>query len=179
MTNMNKDLMKEHQLILQYIELLISASRKQTGMEQDRVLQISHHFIDFIQNFADKFHHAKEEDILFKYLSVPGVLTHCNPVQQMLYEHDQGRHYLQGMIQAIDKNNFVEFAENAQAYGKLLQEHIYKEDNILYPMAEQSLSIVTKEKIVKEFEATDHRLEAQAVWKRYQEIVNELSRALI
>lgn len=41
-------------------------------------------FINFIHEFADRFHHAKEENILFRYLGMPGVLTHCNPVPQML-----------------------------------------------------------------------------------------------
>jgi len=41
-------------------------------------------FINFIHEFADRFHHAKEEHILFRYLGTPSVLRHCNPVPQMM-----------------------------------------------------------------------------------------------
>ena len=37
--------------------------------------------VSFIKNYADKFHHAKEEDILFMELNKDGVLEHCNPIR--------------------------------------------------------------------------------------------------
>jgi hemerythrin-like domain-containing protein len=38
------------------------------------------------------------------------------------------------------RNNVHKLTENASGYGHLLQSHIYKEGNMLYPMAEEALS---------------------------------------
>ncbi len=79
-------LMTEHQFILKYIELMEHyANHADTTI----LLKNTHHFVAFIHEFADHLHHAKEENILFRYLAEPGVLTHCNPIPQMLYEHNR------------------------------------------------------------------------------------------
>ena len=102
--------------------------------------------VGFIRNYADKFHHAKEEDILFMELNKDGVLEHCNPIGQMLHEHDLGRGFVKGLSEAVEKGDKAEAVKNARGYCELLQEHIFKEDNILYPMADEAL----KEEIQKD-----------------------------
>ncbi|MFA4952750.1 MAG: hemerythrin domain-containing protein [Candidatus Pacearchaeota archaeon] len=109
--------------------------------------------IDFIRNYADKFHHAKEEDILFKEFcktAEKGCL-HCNPVEQMLYEHDIGRKFVRGIEEGIKEKDKRKIVENSLGYVNLIREHIFKEDNILYPMAENSFDKRTKEEILKKF----------------------------
>ena len=72
--------------------------------------------IDFIRNYADNFHHAKEEDILFVELNKEGVLEHCNPIGQMLHEHDLGRGFVKGLSEAVEKGNKIEAVKNARGY---------------------------------------------------------------
>ncbi|MEK6875456.1 MAG: hemerythrin domain-containing protein [Nanoarchaeota archaeon] len=110
--------------------------------------------IDFIRNYADKFHHAKEEDILFKEFcktAEKGGL-HCNPVEQMLYEHDSGRNFVKGIEDRMKEKNRKKVIENALCYVQLIREHIFKEDNILYPMAEEALSMKTQKEMLSKFE---------------------------
>src|SRR3989344_9505885 len=69
--------------------------------------------IDFIRNYADKLHHAKEEDILFKEFNVcaEGGGVHCNPVGQMLHEHDEGRGFVKMIeigLKQNDKQKIIE-----------------------------------------------------------------------
>ena len=64
-------------------------------------------------------------------LEVPGVLTHCNPVPQMLSEHSKAREFVRNMENAIQTKELNKLAVNAGQYARLLKEHIYKEDNIL------------------------------------------------
>jgi hemerythrin-like domain-containing protein len=161
--------MNEHQLILKYIDLMgqyIKFSRE--NPEELIFLEKAEIFISFIRNFADTFHHAKEEDILFKYMEAPGVMTHCNPLSQMLLEHDQGRQYVQCMMAAIEGNNRDILIENAGFYGQLLKEHIYKEDNILYPMAENGIPEDTKSHILDEYKEAELRLNSNAIWAEYE-----------
>ena len=141
----------EHENILKFIDALL---KKCEVMEKKKEID-SDFFekaIDFIRNYADKFHHAKEEDILFKELCKDTVEMHCNPVEQMLYEHDLGRNFVKGIEEGLKKNDMGKIIKNSKGYADLLREHIYKEDNILYPMAEQSLGKAIKTKMLKEFE---------------------------
>src|SRR3989344_1391468 len=68
--------------------------------------------IDFIRNYADKFHHAKEEEILFVELCKPTTQMHCNPTEQMLHEHELGRKFVKGLGEALSKNNREKIIEN-------------------------------------------------------------------
>ena len=144
-------LLKEHENILKFIDFLLE---KCEVMEKKK--EIDKDFfegaIDFIRNYADKFHHAKEEDILFKELCKDTVEMRCNPVEQMLYEHDLGRNFVKGIEEGLKKRDLNKIIKNSKGYADLLKEHIYKEDNILYPMAEQSLDKAVKTKMLKEFE---------------------------
>ena len=138
MSNVTKKLSDEHQLILKVSEVL---GRECTALDKGGVVDKGFftQVVDFIRHYADKYHHAKEEDILFTGLGRPEVQMHCDPRQQMLFEHDQGREFVRGMEAAVQAGDKAKVIENALGYAGLLREHIFKEDNILYPMAEQAL----------------------------------------
>lgn len=170
-----KTLMEEHQLILKYIELMTCyISHSDTTI----LLTNAHRFIEFIHEFADNFHHTKEEDILFRYLSAPDVLTHCNPLPQMLHEHDKARELVRAMEEAIVKNNLTVLVAAMNQYANLLKEHIFKEDNILYPMAERGLSDTATTALLKEYAAAEQHFNSAAIWQKYQTLYTELSHKL-
>ncbi|MBR8536048.1 hemerythrin domain-containing protein [Carboxylicivirga sediminis] len=161
MKNITQILSDEHQTILKVIDAVL---KECTELESGKTLNIDFFkkTIDFIKNYADKFHHAKEEDILFKAMLENIENLHCNPIPVMLHEHDEGREFVKGMEQGILENNTEKIIENARGYGALLQNHIYKEDNVLYPMAEEALTDDQKD----------------AVNKRYMEIEIELKETM-
>lgn len=111
--------------------------------------------IDFIKNYADRYHHAKEEDILFKMMLENTANMHCNPIPVMLYEHDTGRQYVKGMEDGLKEENREKLIENARGYAYLLQEHIYKEDNVLYPMAEEALNDNQKDLVLVKYKEVE------------------------
>jgi hemerythrin-like domain-containing protein len=174
-----ENLMKEHQLILKYVDLMERYA--ETSLKNSNttiLLEKANCFIQFIHEFADHFHHAKEEDILFRYLEVPGVLTHCNPVHQMLFEHERAREFVRNMENAIQIKDLNELMVNAVQYAKLLKDHIFKEDNILYPMGERGLSDEAKSSLLKEYTETDNRLNSAAIWRKYEILCTELEKPL-
>ena len=166
--DVTKILMDEHKLILKCVNLLLEKS----GGEED--IAIYPKFVDFIQNFADKYHHAKEEKILFREMEKEGVLSHCNPLPQMLHEHELGRGFVQGMISGLEQNDLEKIRENAASYGRLLQEHIHKEDNILYPMGEEGLSDAQKEVILNDYAEADKQHGGADFFKKYEDLLVEL-----
>ncbi len=110
--------------------------------------------VDFIRNYADRFHHAKEEDVLFATLVANGMPREHSPVAAMLMEHEQGRAFVRAMEEAAQNalagkpGQDKLIAVNALAYAALLREHIAKEDEILYPLAERILPAEGREEIL-------------------------------
>lgn len=143
-TNVTAVLTEEHRLILRMIELLErNTARLERGEFQDWRFFLD--AVDFIRNYADRFHHAKEEDILFRELVRNGMPPENSPVAAMLLAHDQGRAFVRGMeeaaraAQAGARGAAARIVENARGYAALLRDHIDKEDHILYPLAERVL----------------------------------------
>lgn len=173
------ELMNEHQLILKYLDLMERYIEfSQSNKDEYLLMEKAHDFISFIQKFADTYHHAKEEDILFKYLEAPGVLSHCNPLPVMLSDHEQGREYVRNMKDALENNNLSNMCENAFAYSQHLKHHIFKEDNVLYPMAENGLSDEDKIALDNEYKQIEEKLNKQAIWNEYEEKYSELESCL-
>lgn len=141
----------EHQNILKVLEAVLEECHG-LGSGKETDVGFFRKVVNFVKNYADKFHHAKEEDILFVELNREGVLSHCNPTQQMLYEHDLGRGFVKALEEGIEENNKEKIIKNAIEYAQLLQDHIFKEDNILYPMADDALSEVVKKEMLERFE---------------------------
>ena len=142
----SKILSDEHKNILKVIEFLEEECCSiENGKEIDK--EFFEKIIDFIKNYADGFHHAKEEDILFKEMDKNQRELHCNPIEQMLYEHDLGRGYVKGMEWGVKENN----KDNTRGYCRLLREHIYKEDNVLYPLADEALNKKVQDLMLEKF----------------------------
>jgi len=157
MNNITRILSEEHQVILKVID---AAFRECNDIEQGKALDVSffEKTIDFIRYYADKFHHAKEEEILFIAMIENSDQMHCNPIPVMLHEHSESRELVKEMEEAIAENNLEKLIDSTRAYGLLLQQHIYKEDNVLYPMAEQGLNDAQKEVITQKYQEADAKL---------------------
>jgi hemerythrin-like domain-containing protein len=150
MKNITKELSQEHQNILKVIDAVINECKKiELGKDADKTF-----FKDvvlFIKKYADGFHHAKEEDILFKAMLENMDHMHCNPIPVMFREHTAGRQFVKGMEAALLNGNNAELVKNATSYCILLQNHIYKEDNVLYPMAENGISEFQKTEVEEKY----------------------------
>ena len=96
----------------------------------------------FFQQFADKCHHAKEEDVFFPVLKQRGIPEQGGPIGAMLHEHVLGRDCVGRMRVASQSQPFDArmFAEAARQYIPLLRQHIFKENNVLFHMAERVMS---------------------------------------
>lgn len=164
-------LMEEHKNILKVIDKINEECDKiSKGKEVNEKFFLD--AIDFIKNYADKLHHAKEEDLLFKEFCKSSTNLHCNPVDQMLYEHESGRNFIKGLEEGLKEKNKKKVIQNALGYCELLKEHIYKEDNVLYPLSEQSLDKKIKDNLSKKFKDIDKTNKSKI--DKYKKFVKEL-----
>jgi hemerythrin-like domain-containing protein len=163
--NITQALVDEHRLILRMITLLErNAARTAEGSYSNWKFYING--VDFIRNYADRFHHAKEEDVLFEALVKNGMPRENSPIAAMLMEHDQGRAFVMAMetaaleAQSGQSGRERTIADNALAYATLLREHIAKEDEILYPLAERVIPDTMRDGIIAGYAAAEARTAA-------------------
>jgi len=149
-------LMAEHELILEALDALeqrVAAIR--TGALPDRAYVEK--AVTFLREFADKCHHGKEENLLFKRMTERGFPAQSGPIAVMLSEHEAGRAHIRGMADGAaglgtDPAAANRIAENARGYIDLLRAHIGKENNVLFPMADRALTPEDQAHLTKEFE---------------------------
>lgn len=155
-TNVTQVMTEEHQLILRMIGL-VEKNTALLELGKFRNWQFYLDAVDFIRNYADRFHHAKEEDVLFIELIKNGMPEKHSPIEAMHMEHDQGRAFVQVMEEAAQKalagepGQIPVIAENAKGYAALLRGHIDKENTILYPLAERVLPEEVRAKMLQAY----------------------------
>jgi hemerythrin-like domain-containing protein len=147
-----KQLVEEHVLIKRWIAL-IPAVVKNLDLESGEGRQLILDGIDLIRSYADRYHHAKEEDILFKYFDKD------SEILQVMYEdHSTGRAHVKAMLNALERRDAATLGEHLLAYRDLLTGHIKKEDEILYPWMDRNLSISQVGELFAKFSEVDEKM---------------------
>jgi hemerythrin-like domain-containing protein len=144
-----KRLVEEHDRIKRLLALIpyVCKELEVTGVVDKKLLG---KIVHYIRNYADKFHHAKEEDILFKYTDETQEI-----IKTMYEDHILGRSYVKSVVEGVEEENIGKITTNLKSYMELLFEHIKKEDEILYPWFERGM---TTEQL-KEFENLSNEAE--------------------
>jgi len=160
METATNNLENDHVQILRLIDVM----EKLTRIPNPEVAHLEE-VIFLIRNFADIFHHAKEEKMLFPMLIEKGFSPTQGPVGVMLAEHAEGRNFVKGMDENLsgykqgDKKFLPALVDNLKGYIDLLREHIGKENHVLFPMANKMLTPDETQFLlgkIKEFTATSN-----------------------
>ncbi len=100
---------------------------------EDRALVLG--TVDFIRSYADRYHHAKEEDILFKEFD-----ENLDIIKVFNEDHKIGRGHVKAVIEALETGDNRSIKEHLAGYRELLKGHIKREDEVLYPWMDRNLS---------------------------------------
>lgn len=117
----------------------------------------------------------------FPALKSKGFSAEQGPVAVMLHEHTQGRSFVKGIADNLelykegDKAALVEIYINMLGYADLLSNHIKKENNILFRMADKVLSDPEQEKLLKQFETIEQNRPAATRVEDYINLINALA----
>ncbi len=174
-----EDLMHEHKAIKVMASIMdkIAANiRNNKNPDTEEIEKI----IDFLRTFADKCHHGKEETALFPALVGAGMSNESGPVAVMLHEHDLGRGFIKNMalsveaMKAGDKSTINQLAAAMEEYVLLMQNHIQKEEKILFPMADKLLPAAKQDEIYIAFERIEEDVVGHGVHERYHEFLDQM-----
>lgn len=166
--------MIEHRLIEKIVGLLekelleINAGRKPDA-------KFIYAAVDFFRTYADRTHHGKEEDILFRDLSAkPITEEHKRIVAELLDEHVLARKNVLGLYEANDryeKGDTAAVSDIASAIKNLTElypMHIEKEDRHFFIPTMEYFTEDEQVKMLREFYLFDRNM----IHEKYKKVVD-------
>jgi hemerythrin-like domain-containing protein len=169
-------LMIEHRLIERMISLMDSeiGQINAGGKVNTGFLMVA---IDFIRTYADRTHHGKEEDILFRDLARKNMSAeHLKIMNELVEEHAAARRIVARLVTA--RENYISGASKShkdivdclQELAGFYPAHIEKEDKrFFYPCLEY-LGKQEQDAMLQEFWEFDKKL----IHEKYRRTVEEL-----
>lgn len=173
-------MMEEHQYILRMLKVVRKMCLKILNHESVDYKDF-YKVIDFVRNYADKHHHSKEEEVLFKELKITlNEQNRLGPITGMFIEHDLGRLYMQNLEKALgelengNESARLDIISNCISYSNLLIRHIEKEDNVVYLLAEKKLPAEILKKVEKESNQIEDIATEKQVQRKYIMLLESL-----
>lgn len=172
-------LMIEHRLI----EKMLKITKKELDIikKEEKINPIFIDIIvDFIKTYADRTHHGKEEDILFKELQNKKMNSEDKSImQELIDEHITARNAVKNLIEATNKYSSGDSKSIDVVIEKLsflinfYPEHILKEDKVFFPDTEKYFTDTELDNILKDFGEFDKKMIHEKYNKLYESLLNK------
>ena len=169
-------LMIEHRLIERMLNLVNNVLIKIEKQETVDPVFVDT-VVDFIRTYADRTHHGKEEDILFRELKKKNMSNDNRRIMnELIEEHVFGRKITKELIEANDRYRRGDNSALSIITAKLgtlvefYPKHIKKEDKVFFPSSRVYLSKEEEQAILKEFWEFDRKM----IHEKYETLVQEL-----
>ncbi|EFK09987.1 hemerythrin HHE cation binding domain protein [delta proteobacterium NaphS2] len=166
-------LMIEHRLIERMIEIIKRMLHK-VEIEKSVDPLLVDKTIDFIRIYADKTHHGKEENILFRALEKKDLSEKDQVLmEELISEHILGRETTKKLVEANDRyrnGNKSALSEIISNLGFLIDfypTHIEKEDKVFFPSARKYFSEEEDQAMLEEFWEFDR----QMIHEKYRSVI--------
>jgi hemerythrin-like domain-containing protein len=158
----SEHLRREHQTNLYAFEILEKLSVVVTDEckiadqnAQDDIAKL----IGFFKIFTDRYHHAKEEIILFPALEKAGIIAKDGPIDQLVVEHAQGRFLIAEMSKTLSLPfNRPAFLHATEEYIILGRTHMRKEETTVFSDSDKLVPADTQKKMLGLFEEFEEKI---------------------
>jgi len=167
-------LMIEHRLIekmLKVVEKELAYINKDSAVDTVFIDTV----VDFIRMYADRTHHGKEEDILFRELENKKLKDNdLIMMKELIDEHIQARKAVRELVAANenyrnrDSKSIEIIKEKLGFLVRFYPEHIQKEDKIFFPNAERYFTGKELEKMLADFREFDRKMIHEKYGKLYE-----------
>lgn len=172
-------LLKEHSLISLMLNNLEKASKQITnGIFPPK--KFFENFVIFARTFADKYHHYKEEYLMFGLLAQKKEGDIDLEIGVLKFQHDLCRECINKIENSIEgygkKNEIVTtiLLSNLSSYATMLKWHIHLENNIFFKMAEKEISDEEGDILYNQFIEEDNLQGENNFFEKNRNLVCEL-----
>jgi|SaaInl7_200m_RNA_FD_contig_21_476622_length_737_multi_14_in_0_out_0_1 hemerythrin-like domain-containing protein len=120
--------------------------------------------LEFTNKFLNKYHHQREEYILFVELAAKKKGSIDPEIVALRDQHERGRNLISQIKDAMrgyekdDKDATRQLTQNIDFYVSLMREHIHKEDHEFFPMVDQEFSADDLKEIEAEYKKFDKKM---------------------
>jgi len=135
--------------------------------------------VDFIRTYADRTHHGKEEDILFRDLGGRPLSDEDRRVmEELIEEHTMARRTTKSVIEANARyrggegSALSDLAAGLKTLVDFYPKHIAKEDKIFFPAARTYFTDEEDQAMLSEFWEFDRKM----IHEKYRSVVEGLER---
>ncbi len=170
-------LMWEHRLIE---KMLGAMMRHMDKAEKDKTIHpvVVDAAVDFIRTYADRTHHGKEEEILFRDLALKDLTADFKKtMQELLDEHQWGRKTTGRIVAAKEsylagnEGKLSEIISLTRDLGSFYPRHIEKEDKHFFFPCQDYFTKAEQEKMLSEFWEFDRKM----IHEKYNKVFDEYS----
>ncbi len=133
--------------------------------------------VDFIRIYADRTHHGKEEDILFRELNNKPLNEKDKKImKELIEEHVFGRQITKALVEANtryrngDDTALTEIAAKLQTLTEFYPKHIEKEDKVFFPASRAYFTDEEDQAMLAEFWEFDRKM----IHEKYKSVVEGL-----
>jgi hemerythrin-like domain-containing protein len=147
----------EHEVIVGAVDIVKKAGKLLPGAEPTYD-QLVKKLIRFFRMYADKYHHYKEEEILFPEMGKKSHMLEEGIIAEMLENHSDFRDMVGRIEVMVNKGEYTDAQQLLLAYTEMLLDHIAVENDELFQMAETLFTRDELEKIHFRFEDCDSEL---------------------
>ncbi|MBN1151502.1 hemerythrin domain-containing protein [candidate division WOR-3 bacterium] len=167
-------LMIEHRLIEKMLKL---AEKELESIKKNKSVDplFIDAIVDFIRTYADRTHHGKEEDILFKELENKILdAKDTKGMQELIDEHISARKAVKELVEAKtkfihgDSSSIETIIDKLTFLTNFYPVHIEKEDKVFFPDTEKYFSDEELDNMLKEFLEFDRKMIHEKYNKLYQ-----------
>lgn len=169
-------LYEEHQTIVNAIDAA-QQLKTQLGKNDKQYEQNARDLIGFFRDYADNYHHHKEEQILFPAMKKKNELLADGVLKEMLDNHEEFREMINGVERALNEKNYVQAQQKLDIYCEALLDHIAVENDEVFQMAETLFTEAETERILYEFEDADIEL-GSGKKEEFEELADLLRKSL-
>ncbi len=171
-------LVKEHDLILRGLDLLTTAAEK-IVRNQNPPSEFFEKAVYFTLNFTNKFHHYKEEIVMFGLLAQKHQGEIDAEIERLRNQHAALHDYMIEISQSLDaysKNAESEVRRlhrNLSEYIETLRRHIHAENQIFYPLVAKTLTGDEMLWLMEEFDKYAAKAGPDAM-KAHESLIDEM-----
>lgn len=169
-------LMIEHRLIERMISIIQAALARVEETQTIDPLFVDN-AVDFIRVYADRTHHGKEEEILFRDLNGKNLSDADRQIMtELIAEHAFGRENTKALVEANTRYRNGDISALAKVMTCLrtlvnfYPKHIEKEDKIFFPASRTYFSEVEDQAMLAEFWEFDRKM----IHEKYGSVVDGL-----
>jgi hemerythrin-like domain-containing protein len=164
-------LIQEHRMILRAIYVLKAMAERARDLKLPDPGDVAW-LLGFFKGFADEHHQVKEEAIFFPALKKTALGKTAGQLNHLVAEHEQERSIINGLQDAMRTRDFDAFAYFGGRFAEVLANHIYKEDHILFELAEKEIPAAMDAAVTEEMERFDRRIETEDYDDLFRSIVD-------